>query len=179
MIGEVTGVNDVVIPMSLPLDSDGFLHRECPSCEREFRCWVRQASAADADDTGVAVDTYYCPYCYEPGGPDAWWTKGQLTYAKQLAAAEVLGPQLRDLQGEVDRVNQAGGLLRITAELSVPGRPEPLSETDDMVRIDVPCHPEEPLKLDAACEADVACWICGIRYPVDLVRALPEESEEV
>ena len=28
--------DEVSIPVSLPLDSDGFLLMECPSCEREF-----------------------------------------------------------------------------------------------------------------------------------------------
>ncbi len=35
------GVNDdrVSLAMSSPLDSDGFLYRECPICEREFK-WL-------------------------------------------------------------------------------------------------------------------------------------------
>ena len=45
-----------------------------------------------------------------------------------------------------------------------------------MVRVDVPCHPEEPTKVDEGWDGEVACLVCGIRYPVDLVRALPEEG---
>jgi hypothetical protein len=29
--------DDVTLEMSMPLDSDGFLRRECPTCEREFK----------------------------------------------------------------------------------------------------------------------------------------------
>jgi hypothetical protein len=46
-----------------------------------------------------------------------------------------------------------------------------------MVRVDMPCHPEEPLKVDEDWEQEVACLVCGIRYPVDLVRALPDEDD--
>ena len=46
-----------------------------------------------------------------------------------------------------------------------------------MVRVDMPCHPEEPLKVDAKWDGEVACLVCGIRYPVDLVRALPDDDD--
>lgn len=45
-----------------------------------------------------------------------------------------------------------------------------------MVRVEFPCHLEEPIKVDKTWKEDIACLLCGIRYPVDLVRALPEES---
>jgi hypothetical protein len=34
-------MGDVSIPMSLPLDGDGFLRRECPKCERQFK-WLHR-----------------------------------------------------------------------------------------------------------------------------------------
>ena len=44
------GVNDdrVSLAMSSPLDSDGFLYRECPICEREFK-WLH---TPEGDATG-------------------------------------------------------------------------------------------------------------------------------
>jgi hypothetical protein len=30
-------MSEVQIPMSVPLDSDGFIRRECPTCERELK----------------------------------------------------------------------------------------------------------------------------------------------
>jgi hypothetical protein len=32
-------MSDMSVSMSLPLDEDGFLRRECPTCERQFRWW--------------------------------------------------------------------------------------------------------------------------------------------
>ena len=68
------------------------------------------------------------------------------------------------------------GNLKFDAAPPPLSRPESLTEPDDLVRVDVPCHPEEPTKVDEEWEGEVACLICGIRYPVDLVRALPEEE---
>ncbi len=172
-------MSEVTLPMSLPLDSDGFLRRECPLCERQFKWRPNEASDAEpGGGTDTGAEAYFCPCCHEPAPPDAWWTKEQLAYARQLAAAEVLGPQLRDLQDTIEGINRSGGFLRIETELTAPGRPVALTEADDMVRIDLPCHPEEPLKVDDAWDGEVACLVCGIHYPVDLVRALPDKEEE-
>lgn len=124
------------------------------------------------------ADAYFCPYCYEPAPLDTWWTKEQLEYAQQLAMAEALGPQLHRMKGDLERGNRRSKGIRFEMSSSALSRPEPLVEPDDMVRVDMPCHPEEPLKVDDEWDGEVACLVCGIRYPVDLVRAQPEEEGE-
>ena len=49
--------------MSVPLDSDGFIRRECPTCEREFKSLAAQG---DAPKTELAEGGAYCPYCAPP-----------------------------------------------------------------------------------------------------------------
>jgi len=66
--------------------------------------------------------------------------------------------------------------MRFDRSLLPFSRPEPLAEPEDMVRVDMPCYPEEPLKVDEEWEGEVGCLICGIRYPIELVRTLPEEE---
>jgi len=172
-------MSEIPIPMSLPLDKDGFLRRECPNCERQFKWWPTPSSEETPEEAQEPPEAYFCPYCHEPADPGAWWTKEQLEYAQQLAAAEVLGPELRRFKSEMESENrQSRGLIRFNVSLSSLPRPEPLTEPDDMVRVDVPCHPEEPLKVDEEWDREVACLVCGIRYPVELVRALPGEDEE-
>jgi hypothetical protein len=174
--------------MTLPLDSDGFLRRECSSCERQFK-WhpsQSQTTAAQADDQlgedlvaaqdeDSAVEYYYCPYCGEPAAPTAWWTREQLEYGQALATAEIVAPQLRDLADSLKSLNTRGGMISLKVAMDLPdfSRPEPLTEPDDMVRVDFPCHPEEPIKVEEAWEGEVACLVCGIRYPFDIVRELP------
>lgn len=170
-------MSDISISMSFPLDEDGFLRRECPSCERQFKWWHTPDDENDAAEVGEEVEAYFCPYCYEPAPPGSWWTKEQVEYMQHLAAAEALEPQLRSMKNNLERGNRRSKWINI--EMSVPdlSRPEPLVEPDDMVRIDLPCHPEEPLKVDETWEQEVACLVCGIQYPVDVVRALPESGD--
>jgi hypothetical protein len=49
--------DDVEISVNVPLDSDGFLRRGCPTCEREFK-WLPSEESESAARGG-----YYCPYC--------------------------------------------------------------------------------------------------------------------
>jgi hypothetical protein len=164
--------------ISLPLDADGFLRRECPACERQFKWWHNPASE---DDTETAPpeqpEAYFCPYCYQPAAPDAWWTKEQLEYAQKMAAAEIIAPELRRFKRDVEGIGK-GGIVSFDVTLPALARPEPMVEPDDMVRVEFPCHLEEPIKIDEAWDGEVACLVCGIRYPVDLVRALPDDTQE-
>jgi hypothetical protein len=79
-------MNDSVsIPVSLPLDSDGFLRRECPTCEQEFK-WF---SHAEWDFNAETADQYLCPLCGLPAGLDSWWTPAQMEYARGVAGPEI------------------------------------------------------------------------------------------
>lgn len=44
--------------MSVPLDSEGFLRRECPTCEREFK-W--KPAGEDEEATPAPEGGYFCP----------------------------------------------------------------------------------------------------------------------
>jgi len=161
--------------MTLPLDSDGFLRRQCPACGREFK-WrpTPTTGEAVAEPPAPPAHAYFCPYCFQPAPPDSWWTDRQVEHAKQVALAEALGPQLRRFKSEVEGMNRPGGLVNFSLNLPPMGRPEPLSEPDDMARVDYPCHPEDPIKIDAAWEDEVGCLVCGIHYPIHLLRPLAD-----
>lgn len=165
-------MSEVSIEMTLPLDKDGFLRRECPNCERQFKLKQVNSSAETQEDNND--ESYYCPYCHEFAPPNAWWTKEQLEYAQQLAYKEVLEPELRNLQRQIESLNGSDSFVSVDVELSNSPEPNFLNEPDDMVRVDFPCHPEDPLKLEETWEQDVACFICGIQYPVMLVKELQE-----
>ncbi len=165
-------MSDVSIEMKVPLDADGFFRRECPNCERQFK--QKHTDSNTETPENVSVESYYCPYCYESAPLNSWWTKEQLEYAQQLAFKEVIEPELQNLQRQIESLNRLGNLVKMESRLSHSPESNPLSEKDDMIRTDFPCHPEEPLKIDEAWEQDVACLICGIRYPVSLVKELPE-----
>jgi hypothetical protein len=146
---------DIVTSMSLPLDGDGFLRRECPTCEREFK-WL----VTDETETAAIPDGgYYCPYCAVQAGSDSWFTKAQRELAEGTLAHEVLGPRMDELLGGL--AGDSGSLSVKVSRTSKPDPPTPLQEPEDMRRVDFGCHPEEPAKVSKDWSRRVHCMICA------------------
>ena len=152
--------DEVVVPYSLPLDSDRFLRRECPTCERECK-WY---SAADGEAAEKIPDgDYFCPYCAIQALPTAWFTQAQVALPRGLLKSEVAGPAIEKFAESLKDIGRrSGGFLKVEGgNHRRPARPDPLTETDDMRRVDFGCHPDEPVKvLDDWCGA-VHCLIRG------------------
>lgn len=150
------------IPVSLPLDSDGFLRRECPRCERQFK-W-HNGPANEEAETHADPPAYYCPFCGEPAEHGSWWTKEQLEYAHGMAVPRVH----RIVQGELEDI--FSGIKNITSRpassLDEPGFPVALIEPDDMQIIASPCHAYEPIKVPGDLSASFYCLLCGERFAV-------------
>lgn len=145
--------------MSLPLDSDGFLRRECPTCEEEFK-WF---SHAEGDDDAEPVSQYFCPLCGVPAGLDPWWTPAQLEYgfgsaggAIDQAMQDAMTDAFKGIKGMKFELNSSFSLDIET--------PDSLIEPDDMVIVEPPCHPNEPLKVPEASTERVFCLICGAQF---------------
>ncbi len=146
--------------MPIPLDSDGFLRRECPTCEREFK-WL-PASGEDEGSETSANGGYFCPYCGVQSPASAWLTQAQVTLAQNIVATEVVGPMLRKFTDSIKRVGRdPSGIISVDARYDQPDKADPLTETDDMTRVDFACHPSEPLKILDDWRKPVRCLICG------------------
>lgn len=150
-------MSEFELSMSVPLDSDGFMRRACPTCERELK-WVAAAQGEEA--TPAPEGGYYCPYCAIQGPAGAWWTEAQLEIAKATAFREVVGPELEGLAGSARRASS--GFLSVDVEITPPSEPPPLTEPDDMRRVDFACHPEDPVKVLDDWTRSVHCPICGL-----------------
>ena len=148
--------DEVELSMSLPLDSDGFLRRECPTCEREFKWLASQGD--DEDATPAPEGGYFCPYCAIQAPPEAWNTKPQVEMAQAIAMREVLGPEVEKLERSLGK--SSGGLIEAKLEYELPDEPEPLTEDDDMRRVDFECHPDEPVKVLDEWAKPVHCLLC-------------------
>jgi hypothetical protein len=143
--------------MSLPVDSDRLLRRECPTCERELK-WQ---TSADADDETPAPDGgYYCPYCGIQGPPDAWWTKEQLEHAKTIVFREAVAPELEKLRRSVNGASSGGFVSISMTGGEAPALPAENAEDDGMRRVDFSCH-DEPVKILESWDRPVHCPICG------------------
>lgn len=140
------------IPISLPLDSDSFLRRECPQCEQEFK-WHHGRTEETPEDF-VDPPLYFCPRCGENADPNDFLTQAQVAYVEQVAA----GPLLEDLA----RTFEGGPLdFKVTGESGVP---DPLVEPDDMTAIQSPCHPWEPIKVPDDANPLHYCLVCGAAF---------------
>lgn len=150
---------EISIPVSLPVDQDGFLRRECPTCEQQFKWYAHQEGDADAE----IVDQYFCPLCGAPSGVDAWWTPDQLEFAQGAA-----GPALDEhVQGLIADAFKGIKGLHFKPDrnfsLEIPA-PELLTEPDDMVIVEPPCHSNEPVKVPDTATNRVHCLICGAPF---------------
>ena len=152
--------DDVALGMSVPLDSDGFLRRECPTCEREFK-WLPSLDQ-DEDQECVPDGGYFCPYCGVQAPTNAWLTHAQLSLAQNMVQTEILGPMLKGFADSIEGIGRkSGGMISASVEYDEPDKLDPLTEIDDMKRIDFVCHPSEPLKVLDEWTKPVHCLICG------------------
>lgn len=151
------------IPIELPLDADGFLRRECPNCEQEFK-W-HHGRTDDAPSDFVYPDVYWCPLCGRSAGHDSWWTRAQLDYQQAAVAnraQDIIDYAFRDLSKP-----QRGSFIRFEVQHAErPGSLTPLVEPDDMMVVAPPCHPFEPVKVPTDSEAPYHCLVCGEPYAV-------------
>jgi hypothetical protein len=152
-------MSEVIGSISMPLDSDGFLRRECPHCRREFK-WLHSESETD---TEMERDGYHCPYC-NGQSVDGWWTVSQRTVS-QLAAIEdetahFTENQIHEMFKRMERHSNEFVKIQAGSAPTRRNRP-PLTEPDDMRRVDFPCHPAEPVKVRDDWTDPVHCLVCG------------------
>jgi hypothetical protein len=151
------------IPISLPLDADGFLRRECPNCIQQFK-WHHDKTD-DAPDDFVYDDVYWCPLCGKSADHGSWWTPAQLEYVHE-AAMPSIHDQLGELLNDAFKPQGNSFIKFEVTQVDRPESPDPLVEDDDMAMVAPPCHPWEPVKVPADSTAPFYCLICGQAYAV-------------
>lgn len=148
--------------VSLPLDSDGFVRRECPHCEREFK-WHHGPANEEAEQQ-PPWNTYYCPLCGEPAGPDSWWTHAQLELIEN-AQERLIGQEFGDMFKSLERSTRRNQYVTVKAgKINLPGVADPLVEPDDMTTVTSPCHTWEPVKVPEDHVGPIHCLVCGSAF---------------
>jgi hypothetical protein len=152
------------IQVSLPLDNDGFLRRECPHCMQQFK-W-HHGPANEEAETAEDPPAYYCPFCGQPAGHDSWFTQAQLDFIDQAAAPAAM--QL--IEDEFDKAFKGASSKHVkfdrTGHLDAPDHPDPMTEPDDMVIVVSPCHGYEPVKVPDEHTGPLYCLVCGSAFAV-------------
>jgi len=152
------------IEVQLPLDSDGFLRRECPHCTEQFK-W-HHGPANEEAESAADPPAYHCPFCGQPARHDSWYTQSQLDHIEE-AAAPAITQLLDDTLGEVfKRASTKHIKFERSGHLTLPNHPDPLTEPDDMVIVASPCHGYEPIKVPVEHTGALYCLICGAAFAV-------------
>src|SRR5690554_5791879 len=85
-------MGDLNVSVTIPLDENGMMGRECLECEQYFKL---------KPGTGLETDHCHCPYCDYEGNADTFWTQAQLEYARSIAMQQafnkIVKPQLDKL----------------------------------------------------------------------------------
>jgi hypothetical protein len=152
------------IPVSLPLDNDGFLRRECPHCLRQFK-WHNGPANEDAEQQAT-VDSYFCPFCGQSAAPDQWLTTEQVDHIRGVAMPTLIQSIDEELSSAFKGLNSKHFKIKKTGHLEVPDQPDPLTEPDDMTIVASPCHGWEPIKVPDDTSGPLHCLICGQRFAI-------------
>jgi len=135
----------VRVPISLPIDDEGYFDRQCPSegCAANFKVLFE-----DWRDK-VSDERVFCPICRFEATADSWNTPEQVEYITAVARNHVQGIINNAMKEDARRFNSTQKPGFISLSLSVtPGRPE----------IEIPVSVADVMRQTFTCEA------CGCRY---------------
>ena len=137
----------IQIPVSIPLDDDGMLGRECLTCERYFKL---------KPGTGLPTDYCHCPYCDYEGNMDTFWTPAQLEYMQSMAMdyafKNIVRPSLNKLTKsfkDLERKTRHNSFFKVTVKSS-------------------PMHFSVPIQYysENDLETNMTCDSCGLIFSV-------------
>ncbi len=147
----------------MPLDSEGFLRRRCQSCSREFK-WLHTPDGS-ANAVAPPPGGYYCPYCGIQS--HEWMTDAQSALVNETVQREAVQIAQRQLNQAMKDAVRGSKFLSYKESPGKPmPEPHPLSEDDDMKRIDFQCHPTEPIKIEESWSGSLYCLICSAEITV-------------
>ena len=170
-----------VLKISIPLDGENFLRRECPHCVREFKIQMSPEDLKDHAEKGVESfltdddnqkndadeDTkFFCPYCGQEAPAKHWWTQEQLSYMRVYAKnimAKIVNEQL--IKPMNRNFNKSSGPISISFKGSEMKYEDPWisDEVNDMRVFDLRCCNKE-LKIIEDWRKNVFCFYCGFNH---------------
>lgn len=155
---------ELFLSYTLPLDNEGFLRRQCPNCEGQFK-WHSGPANAEAEEYPDA-EVYYCPLCGTPAEVDQWFTDEQVEHIQSEASRAAMPLLDQMVDGVFGSIKSKNVKVRRTGHLEVPAGPDPLSEPDDMTIVASPCHTFEPVKIPTGWNQAISCLVCGSKFVV-------------
>jgi endogenous inhibitor of DNA gyrase (YacG/DUF329 family) len=145
------------VRVDFPVDEDHFLRRECPGCGQQFK-WHHGRTESRPDDA-VDPPRFTCPLCGNPGDHEQWLTQDQQLYLQQVSefhAQDAINAAMKD-------AFRGSRGITYTPGRSTSPAPTTLHEPNDMLIVEPPCHPWEPIKVPQqdADRGPLYCLVCG------------------
>ncbi|MHA2023241.1 MAG: hypothetical protein ACTSWQ_06235 [Candidatus Thorarchaeota archaeon] len=177
-------MSDIVLNVSIPLDDDRFLRRECPQCMQEFKVQMSPEDLRNLAEQGIEsfltddesdktddteeITEFFCPYCGQVAPTTHWWTQEQLSYMQVYAKnimAKIVNEQL--IKPMKRSFAKSSGPISISFKSSEMEYEEPWisDEVNDMRVFDLPCC-NEKLKVIEDWRKNVVCYYCGFKHEV-------------
>lgn len=139
-------MGDLNVSVTIPLDENGMMGRECLECEQYFKL---------KPGTGLETDHCHCPYCDYEGNADTFWTQAQLEYARSIAMQQafnkIVKPQLDKLTNSFKQLerNSRNSLIQFK-----------IKTTGNNYRFPIKYYSESEL------ETNLTCDNCGLEFAI-------------
>lgn len=116
------------VSVHLPLDRDGFLRRQCPHCNLQFK-WHDGPASEEAEAAEVPA-AYYCPLCGSPAETDRWFTDEQVEYIEGVTNPAMVRYADDLLRHAFRGINSKSVKVKMTGHLETPAEPTALVEPE-------------------------------------------------
>lgn len=175
-------MSQIAVNISIPLDEDKCLRRQCPKCRREFKVMVKDEELEEIAKKGLEsfmtkedektpdreaaeVQENACPYCGQSS--DEWWTDEQRAYIGAHAEnimKRLLNEQLiRPMKHMFGKPSRGPISMEFKGEELRESEPWIPPETNDMKIFALPCC-ERKMKIVPDWTAKVHCFFCGFPH---------------
>ncbi len=178
----------IVKHVSIPLDDDNFLRRQCPLCLREFKIYVEDNELNDLVENSVEdfkledgkpdkvgeeeeekkeEELVTCPYCGQEAPKKEWWTEEQLAYLNifiENIVSELLNENfIKPLKHTFNNYKKGPISIKFTGKEIEQKTPWISPETNDMKIFDLPCC-NKKIKIDEDWNKDIFCYYCSFPH---------------
>ena len=139
-------MSDLNVSVTIPLDENGMMGRECLECEQYFKL---------KPGTGLETDHCHCPYCDYEGNADTFWTQAQLEYAQSIAMQQafnkIVKPQLDKLTYSFKQLERSSRNSLIQFKVKTTG---------NNISFPIKYYTESEL------ETQLTCDNCGLEFAI-------------
>lgn len=143
--------------VTIPLDAQNFLRRECPYCNREFKI-----KKEDHDILDISKE-YWCPYCGQSADNNKWWTQEQINFINKIAS-NVLGDIInKELIKPLKQLNDHSSGIKVKLH-EIERKNEIINpDINDMKVVYLPCC-RKTIKIDETWNKTTHCFFCGFPH---------------